>query len=102
MISDRFPVRLKELREAAGLTQQQLADRSKLALGVIRKLERGANGPTWATVCALTDALGVDCTAFTQTPASDGLQLRMGRPPKPKGDEAEKPKRPRGRPRKGG
>ncbi|RMI45606.1 helix-turn-helix domain-containing protein [Streptomyces triticirhizae] len=33
--------RLRELRRARGLTQEGLAERANLSLGVVKKLERG-------------------------------------------------------------
>jgi transcriptional regulator with XRE-family HTH domain len=42
------------------LTQQQLADVACVALGTIRKIERGERGVTDATLEAIADALGVD------------------------------------------
>jgi transcriptional regulator with XRE-family HTH domain len=98
MKAEWFAGRLKELREAASLTQQQLAEKAGLAIGVIRKLERNENRPTWETVLALCAALGVSCEEFTRQPA-DRPPVMPGRPRK--ADPAEKaPKRPRGRRRK--
>ncbi len=77
-----FAARLRALRAEAGLTQQELADRSGLKLGAIRALEQGANGPTWASVLALAKALGVDCTAFQQEPAEETEPRKPGRPRK--------------------
>ncbi|MEV0305252.1 helix-turn-helix domain-containing protein [Streptomyces prasinus] len=42
------------------LTQQQLADAACVALGTIRKIERGERGVTDATLEAIADALGID------------------------------------------
>jgi transcriptional regulator with XRE-family HTH domain len=97
MSVERFGMRLKELREAAGLTQPALAKKAGLSKGGVADLEQGRREPSWATVQDLAAALGVDCTAFTQAPA-ERAPARPGRPAKPK---EEKPKRPRGRPRKG-
>jgi putative transcriptional regulator len=63
-----FAVRLKALREAAGLSQAQLAERAGLHLGAIFKLEQGRREPTWATVQTLAKALGVTCLAFADEP----------------------------------
>ena len=84
MNADRFAVRLKELREGAGLTQQNLADDAGLKLGGIRDLEQGRRKPAWETVLALCKALGVDCTAFTVEPSSSPAAEapRRGRPRK--------------------
>jgi transcriptional regulator with XRE-family HTH domain len=77
-----FATRLRALRERAGLTQAQLAERAGMHLHGITKLEQGDREPAWATVMALADALGVTCEAFTS-----------------RRDRAVK-KKPRGRPRK--
>jgi transcriptional regulator with XRE-family HTH domain len=96
--ASNFAGRLKELRQAAGLTQKQLAEKAGMALGGINKLEQGVNRPSWESVLALAEALGVDCRAFERTPAPRP-QAGRGRPPKPTGPERAR-KRPRGRPRK--
>ncbi|WKX09015.1 helix-turn-helix transcriptional regulator [Streptomyces sp. NL15-2K] len=44
------------------MTQQQLADAACVALGTIRKIERGERGVTQATLEAIADALGIDPT----------------------------------------
>src|SRR5207302_9713946 len=96
-----FPGRLRELREQAGLTQEQLAERAGLTRDGIAQLERGRHGPSWETVVALVKALGVDANAFLQEPAAVP-PVGPGRPRKPTTESADQqqPKRPRGRPRK--
>lgn len=42
------------------MTQQQLADAASVALGTIRKIERGERGVTDDTLAAIAEALGVD------------------------------------------
>jgi len=59
-----FGARLKELREAAKLSQAQLAEQAGMNVFGIAKLEQGQREPSWATVQSLAKALGVDCTAF--------------------------------------
>ena len=59
-----FAVRLKELREAAGLSQQQLAERAGMHLYGIAKLEQGVREPGWVTVLDLAAALGVEPNDF--------------------------------------
>ncbi len=80
-----FAVRLKQLREAAGLNQDDLADRAGLYKFSVAKLEQGVREPTWATVLALAHALGVEVGAFIVADV----------PP-----QESAPRRPRGRPRK--
>jgi transcriptional regulator with XRE-family HTH domain len=62
--NDHFAARLRELRTAAELTQQELADRAGMHRQSLTKLERAEREPSWGTVQALARALGVDCTAF--------------------------------------
>jgi transcriptional regulator with XRE-family HTH domain len=66
--TDRFAARLKELREAAGLTQDQLAAKAGLHIMGIGKLEQGTRKPAWDTVVALSEALNVPCQAFLEEP----------------------------------
>ncbi|MDQ4099331.1 MAG: helix-turn-helix domain-containing protein, partial [Chloroflexota bacterium] len=55
-----FGARLRRLREAAGLTQEELADRAGLSPVAVGKLERGQRRrPYPHTVRALADALGL-------------------------------------------
>jgi transcriptional regulator with XRE-family HTH domain len=77
-----------------------LADKAGLNIGGVRNLEQGVREPGWRTVVALAEALGVDCRAFLEKPGELPVD-KGGRPPKPKAEEeAEKPNRPRGRPKK--
>ena len=78
-----FAVRLKELRQEAGLTQKQLAEKAGMSLAGLAHLEHGLREPTWPTVLAVADALGVECTAFTEASKGQPAQGR-GRPPKVK------------------
>jgi transcriptional regulator with XRE-family HTH domain len=68
-----FGGRLKELREAAGLSQDGLARAAGLSTSTVAKIERLDIDPSWTTVQALAKALGVDCTAFQdEAPAKKG------------------------------
>ena len=78
-----FNQRLKELREAAGLTQAQLAERAGLHRMGGAKLEQGQREPAWPTLQALASALGVGVDAFSEPPAP---------PPAPKKRAAGKPR----------
>lgn len=60
-----FAQSLKRLRQRAGLTQQQLADRAGLHQVKIAELESGrTRDPRWRTVVRLADALGVGVEEF--------------------------------------
>jgi transcriptional regulator with XRE-family HTH domain len=101
MSAEWFAGRLKELREQAGLTQQELADKAGLSKAGIADLEQARREPSWSTAVALAEALGVAVTSFLKEPAPRP-QAGRGRPPKRAGEAEEEPapKRPRGRPRK--
>ena len=77
--ADWFAGRLRELREAKGWTQAQLAERAALTREGVAQLETGRRRPAWETVLALCDALAVPCTEFTERPLSSTPQ-RRGRP----------------------
>lgn len=84
-----FGLRLKELREAKGLSQQALANSAGMHVFGVAKLEQGLRQPSWATACALADALGIPINEF-RIPASRTEHAPPGRPPGDK--EAPKPK----------
>jgi transcriptional regulator with XRE-family HTH domain len=79
-----FANRLSDLRKEAGLTQQQLAERAGIHKLTVAKLEQGIREPTWATVLALADSLGVNCLAFVENgvPSGSTGKRPRGRPPK--------------------
>lgn len=59
-----FPERLRTLRAAASLSQQELADKIGHFREEIVYWEKGQRSPNWSTVCKLADALGVSMDAF--------------------------------------
>jgi transcriptional regulator with XRE-family HTH domain len=97
MDAERFGPRLRSLREAVGLTQQQLADRVGVKWESVSRWERGTREPSWGNVLALGKALGVPCTAFQgeegeqATKAPAGAQRKPGRPRKAAEPSGEKP-----------
>lgn len=60
----KFGDRLRELREAAGISQYALAKRSKITAQAISRIERGDREPNWLTVLCLVRALGLDVNEF--------------------------------------
>ena len=62
--STGFGARLRALRNAAGMTQQQLADKLEMRATNITRLENGGRSPTWETVIKIADALGVEPNDF--------------------------------------
>jgi transcriptional regulator with XRE-family HTH domain len=61
-----FGGRLRELREAAGMTQVALAAAAGMSLGSVRNYEQGIREPYWQGVFRLAAALGVPCDAFAE------------------------------------
>jgi transcriptional regulator with XRE-family HTH domain len=59
-----FGEKLRELREAKGLSRMALADACGVPFGTIHGYESGRRAPAFATTLKLAKALGVDCTAF--------------------------------------
>ncbi len=59
-----FAERMKNLREAAGLTQAALAERSGIGVSTLRQFEYGRREPTYGTLVKLAAGLGVSLSAF--------------------------------------
>ncbi len=57
---DTFAARLTRLREAADLSQRQLAKAADISPQAVSLLERGERDPTLGTIQALAAVLGVD------------------------------------------
>ena len=75
-----FGLRLKELRQRAGLTQPQLAERAGMSLNGVALIEQGRREPVWSTVLALAAALGVNARAFLMAKAAIAKPQKRGRP----------------------
>jgi len=59
-LAKRIARRIQELREAAGLSQQEVAVKGDLSLSLIAKMEQGKKAdPRASTILALGKALGV-------------------------------------------
>ena len=56
--------KIKELRVAKGLTQEELADRSELSKGFISQLERDLTSPSIATLMDILQCLGTTVSEF--------------------------------------
>lgn len=63
-IDPDFGPRLRFLREAAGMSQELLADRSGLSANSLARIERSEREPGWGTVLKLAAALGVEPNDF--------------------------------------
>jgi transcriptional regulator with XRE-family HTH domain len=91
-----FGERLRQLREGAGLTQQQLAERAGCHHMTVSLLERGTQEPAWPLVLALAGVLGITPNEFLPRDGEQAPPPKRGRPPKQAPPEPPK----RGRPRK--
>lgn len=68
-----FGQRLRQLRKAAGLTQEALARNANLSLSALCKMELRNVDPSWSTVQRLARALGVSIAEFDtqETPSPE-------------------------------
>jgi transcriptional regulator with XRE-family HTH domain len=62
----KFSALLRELRDKAGLTQEQLAEKAGIALSTLRNHEQGHRLPSWSAVVKLAKALGVSTDEFAK------------------------------------
>lgn len=102
-MSQTFGQRLQDLRQAANVSQPQLATAAGIPLGTLRNLEQGRRVPRLDTAQALARALGITLDALAGDTllsgdigqATDEPAPPRGRPKKATGDQAseEKPKK---------
>jgi len=90
-------VRLRALRESAGLAQQEVAMRADLSLSLVSKIEQGKKAdPRASTLLALANALGVKPGALLEDlfppAAADGSAAPHGAGEKRKKDKKKKKK----------
>ena len=67
-----FAHNVKRLRQAAGLSQELLADRADLHRTYISSIERGQRNVSIDNIFALAKALGVDARDLLDPPATVG------------------------------
>ena len=68
-----FSQRVRSLRTAAGLTQQQLATAAGLSVSLVAQIEQGTTGdPKLSTATALADALSVSLDVLAGRQAAPG------------------------------
>ena len=63
-----FGARLRAFREAAGLTQKELAAAAGLGRLSVIRYEAGETEPSWSVVCRLAEAIGKTPDAFLGDP----------------------------------
>jgi len=64
--------RLQSLRKQQGLSLDDMASRSKVSRSMLSQVERGLANPTFATLWALTQALGVEISSLISEPQHVG------------------------------
>ena len=69
-----FGLKVKSLRQAKGLSYQQLADKAGLSLSYVHDIETGKKFPKAAKIIALAKTLGVDYDYLVSLRASKKLQ----------------------------
>jgi transcriptional regulator with XRE-family HTH domain len=92
-LSKNIAYRLRSLREAAGLSQQEVADKADLSLSLITKMEQARKAdPRASTIIALAAALGVRPGQLIEdlTPAPDDMFPGKGKKKKKKKKKQEK------------
>jgi transcriptional regulator with XRE-family HTH domain len=77
---ETFAARLKRLREAAGLTQSELAERAGFNQRTISHWEQGQREPLLSNVQALAQALGVECAVLCAARVAVPTPAPRGRP----------------------
>lgn len=68
--------KLKELRVAKNLTQEELADRAELSKGFISQLERDLTSPSIATLVDILQCLGTDLQEFFADTSEEQIVFR--------------------------
>jgi transcriptional regulator with XRE-family HTH domain len=66
-------VKIKQLRQQRGLTQEELASRTELTKGFISQLERDLTSPSIATLMDILEALGTDVASFFRESAEESV-----------------------------
>lgn len=61
-----FAKKLRELRDAVGLSEAKLAAASGVKLGALHTYGLGTRKPSFAAVVKIAKALGVTCEAFAE------------------------------------
>ncbi|WP_166418007.1 helix-turn-helix domain-containing protein [Cochlodiniinecator piscidefendens] len=78
-INDRLALRLKEARQALGLSLEAVSKLSGVSRSMVSQIERGESSPTVATLWNLTRALQVDFAGLLETGPTERIEvLRAG------------------------
>lgn len=75
-----FGAKLREKREARGMSQKALGEAAGIHGNTVAKLERGEQEPAWPLVLAFARALDVDCSAFSENEEKPAVPLSKEKP----------------------
>jgi transcriptional regulator with XRE-family HTH domain len=86
-----FAEKLRELRDAAGLSEAKLAQASGVSFASVHEYGLGRRKPSLAAAVKIARALGVSCEAFADCEDVAGEPApKAGRPKKPRGRQKGK------------
>lgn len=69
---DRLGKRIKKMREEKGFSQIMLAEKAKIAQSTLSYIEAGKKSPTFETLRAIGDGLGVSVTDLLRLGEDEG------------------------------
>lgn len=78
-LSVKFGLRVRELREAAGISQEAFANKHGFARSYMSKIERGKANVALEAVARLADALGVEAKTLFEPPCTSPKPPTSGR-----------------------
>jgi XRE family transcriptional regulator, regulator of sulfur utilization len=67
-----FGKRVRTIRKAAGITQEDAAERAKIHPKYLGEIERGEKRPSFDAILAVAEALGTSSAAFFQFEKEEG------------------------------
>jgi transcriptional regulator with XRE-family HTH domain len=73
---------IAHFRLAAGLTQEELAEKTDYTVGFIGLVERGVNAPTVARLEDIADAIGVEIWRLFYPDAASGKRTAVRKKPR--------------------
>lgn len=77
-IEEQIGIKVKNLRNLNGLTQEELANRTELTKGFISQLERGLTAPSVSTLSDIVECLGTNLADFFHSENEEEIVFRNG------------------------